>query len=578
MSPAATQAGIFSGRSAGRGSSGSRQSPAAPAGFAEGGAVILVAAAIFICAHLAAFTNPFVINDDVRQQIFWMQQWQDPELFQDDLLTDYARHYVPWGVKALYRLASVFIGPLLFSKILTGTLFVLLSLCLYLIGTELLDRRLAWITVAVFWLMPFFLDRISGGLARSFAFPLLAWFWLAWLRREPWGMGGALLAQSLFIPYLAPLAAGAALLAWGRNRLSRSSPPPFPAHLGHFACLALALGLVALFNYHLTAGGFGPLVSKADMANRPEFTAQGRFPLVPVASVFWELVQPWEFIAPFREWGPLAGALVCGALVILVLFGWRRLAWQELFPRLQPVMYLGLASLACYAAARLFLLKLFVPDRYVIYTLNLFYCLALALGFYGLSRDWRLTRGAALGLLAVVAGLSCWRLHGVGLYDYSEFQPLAAVLSQTPKEALIAGHPELADNIPAFARRRAFVTLELAHPWSTGYWQKIRPRLEEFFAAYYAADPQAIRAFCRKHRISHLVVDPRHFTPEFLAGKPFFAPFDAYIRGLAQPGRPFAALSRNAFPAQEISESLRLLDMGPTPPQLSPKALFQGTP
>jgi hypothetical protein len=500
-------------------------------------------AAIFVLAHWAAFTNPFVINDDVRQQIFWMQQWQDPELFQDDLLTDYARHYVPWGVKGLYWPASAIVSPILFSKVLTGVLFVFLSVCLFFIGAEILDRRLAWITVAVFWLMPFFLHTISGGLARAFAFPLLAWFWLAWLRRKPWGMGGALLGQALFIPYVAPLAAGAALLAWGRSRVSRSAPPPFPNRGSHFICLALAIGLVISFNYHLTSQGFGPLVSAADMAGRPEFARGGRYAIVPVPSVFWELIQPWKFIAPFRESGPLAGALVCGAVVSLMVLGWRRLDWQELLPRLEPAIYLGLASLACYAAARLFLLKLFVPDRYVMYTFHLFYCVALALGFHGLMKNRQVTRVLAISILAVVVGLSCWRLQGEGLYDYSEFKPLSAALAQTPKAALIAGHPDLADNIPTFARRSAFVTSELAHPWSTGYWQRLRPRLEEFFAAYYAGEPQEVRAFCRKHRISYLVVDKKHFTPEFLAGKPFFAPFDAYIRGLVKAGQPFAVLS-----------------------------------
>jgi hypothetical protein len=534
-------------------------------------------AAIFIYAHWAAFASPFVINDDVRQQIYWMQQWQDPELFPDDLLTDYARHYVPWGVKGLYWLASGIVGPLLFSKVLTGVLFVFLSVCLFCIGGRLLDQRLAWTTVAVFWLMPFFLHTMSGGLARSFAFPLLAWFWLAWLREEPWGMGGALLSQALFVPYIAPVSAGAALLAWAHQGIRRSAAPPFPNRSSHVVCLAVAAGLLLLFNYQFTSAGFGPLVSAADMANRSEFTKEGRFAVVPVPSVFWELIQPWEFIAPFREVGPLAGALACAALVGLAVVGWRRLDWRGLLPRLEPSVYLGLSSLICYAAACLLLLKLFVPDRYLFYTLNLYYCVALALGFQGLSKNWQVTRGLAISLLAAVMALSGWRLQGAGLYDYSELTPLYAALAQTPKTALIAGHPDLADNIPTFARRRAFVTFELAHPWSKGYWQKIRPRLEEFFAAYYAGDPQEVRNFCRKHQISYLVVDRRHFTPGFLAERPFFAPFDAYIRGLVKAGRPFAVLSREALPGREINEQLRLVDVRQPHPQQSPKVSRQNS-
>ncbi|MBM3298770.1 MAG: hypothetical protein FJY85_02305 [Deltaproteobacteria bacterium] len=51
-------------------------------------AYILVAAScVFAFAHKDAFTNAYAISDDVRQQVYWMQGWSDPELYQDALLT-----------------------------------------------------------------------------------------------------------------------------------------------------------------------------------------------------------------------------------------------------------------------------------------------------------------------------------------------------------------------------------------------------------------------------------------------------------------------------------------------------------
>jgi len=176
-------------------------------------AAAILSGGIFILAHLKALTGPYVINDDVRQQLFWMQQWLDPALFKGDLLADYARHYVPWGIEGLYWLASWVANPVSFSKVLPGLLFIFLALCLYRIGLKLGGRRLAWTTVAVFWLMPWFLDNLAGGLARSFAAPLLAFFWLGWLEGWPWGMGLALMLQALFIPYIFLVSALAAGLA-----------------------------------------------------------------------------------------------------------------------------------------------------------------------------------------------------------------------------------------------------------------------------------------------------------------------------------------------------------------------------
>ncbi|MGO9571603.1 MAG: hypothetical protein ACLP5H_29105, partial [Desulfomonilaceae bacterium] len=34
--------------------------------------VLVAASAVYVFAHWPALTNPYVINDDVRQQIFWM--------------------------------------------------------------------------------------------------------------------------------------------------------------------------------------------------------------------------------------------------------------------------------------------------------------------------------------------------------------------------------------------------------------------------------------------------------------------------------------------------------------------------
>ena len=547
--------------------------------------MVFLSGAIFLFAHFQALTRPWVINDDVRQQIFWMQQWGDPELFPGDLLTDYARAYVTWGVKGLYRLASPMVDPITFSKLLPGLLFVFLGWCLFRIGARLGSRRLAWFTLGVYWLMPFFLDNLSGGLARAFAAPLLAFFCLCWLAANPWGLALALLLQALFIPYIFLIGAGATVLAWLAGRTGRWPAPSF-LNWGHLLIVAAGAGLVLLMNHQFNAGGYGPLVCAADLANRPEFTALGRYAIMPVPSFFWELVSPWEFIAPFREGGIIGGALGVAVLLGAAAWGGRRLDWQDLKSRLQPFGYLLLASLILYLLARVFLLRMFVPDRYLLYTLNLCYLLGLALCLDAATRRLPSPRGLAVAAVVLVAVLSGLRLQGVGLYDFSAYRPLYSALAQTPKSARIAGHPNLMDNVLTFAKRPVLATYELAHPWSKGYWEQLRPRLEDLFVAYYADDPRVVREFCRKYQVSFLVVDDRHFTPEFLAGGrflvpfnppreregkkmservicPFFAPFDHQIRAMVQARRGFVLLNRDLFPGMLVEEHQRLLDMRP---------------
>jgi hypothetical protein len=550
-------------------------------------AVALMSGVIFVVAHFPALTNPLIINDDVRQQIYWMQQWQDPTLFQGDFLTGYARHYVTWGVKGLYWLASWWVSPLFFAKILPGCLFVLLAVCLFEIGVRLSDLVLGWMMVTVFWLMPFFMDNLAGGLARAFAVPLLAFFWVGWQDKRPWVMGTALLLQALFIPYIFMVAALAAMLGWIWARLGQDEPPPFPAQVAHFCVLGLGAALVIAMTLQFSLEGYGPLVSVREMVNRPEFYAHGRYPILPEPSLLWEIISPMALIPPFREWGAVVGVLICVGLLILAAIGAQRQDWRTLWPRLKPAGYLGLASLTLYCLARIVLLQLFVPDRYLMYTLNLYYCLALALTLRLALHVENWPRQLAILALVAVAGLGAWRLEGVGLRDYSAYRPLYAALANIPKDALVAGHPYLMDTVPTFAQRRAFATYELAHPWSKGYWAQLEPRLHDLFQAYYAADPQAVVAFCRKYGISFLIVDDRHFTPAFLKGDyclfpydrphlpgmsrglaereccPFFAPFDEQISNLSKGRQHFALLTDPDFRALPVDQHIRLLDMRP---------------
>jgi hypothetical protein len=255
--------------------------------------------------------------------------------------------------------------------------------------------------------------------------------------------------------------------------------------------------------------------------------------------------------------------------------------------RLQPFWCLLAASFFLYFLARVFLLKLFVPDRYLMYTLNLCYLLGLALCLNAAARGIPCPRGLAVAVVALVAALAGLRLHGAGLYDFSAYRPLYQALAQTPKNALIAGHPNLMDNVLTFGKRPVLASFELAHPWSQGYWRQLRPRLEDFFAAYYAKDPQVVRDFCRKYQVSFLVVDDRHFTPGFLAGGrflapftppleskkkrlaewvecPFFAPFDKQIEALAHGRQNFVLLNKDRLPGLMVDEHQRVLDMRPS--------------
>lgn len=527
---------------------------------------LCASALVAVAAQWPGLTNPYCVNDDVRQQLFWMQRWLDPALYPPDILNNYARAYVSWGMQALYHAGSLAFHPLFFSKLVAVTLSAWLSLLFFQTGRALKDEGLGFVALAVCWFTPAFMENISGGLARAFAAPLLMLFLYALVRRSRPLALGALLAQALFIPYILLLclaAAGGHLTLW---RLGLTKTPPLLRGPQDVLTGFAALSLAVAWQHGLGAKGFGPLPWASEMAGRPEFYAKGRLDLLPFPSIFWELIaRPWAAFAPFHPGTTAAGVAASCLLLPAMALGARRVDWKAFAPQAWTFGSVFAASLAMYVLARVFALKLFVPSRYLEYTTNIFLCLGAAVLLEPLLRALfaRCPRsprmlGGALMLAALLLGTA--RQHGVELYDYSAGRALYAFARSTPKDARFAGAPEVMDNVLTFGQRNVYASFELAHPWSTGYWAVISPRLEKLAKACYATDPDELKRFCQNEGIDFFVVDRRRYTPEFLAETPFFEPFGSLIRQRTQSALDFAALS-GRFKATPVDADTFVLDM-----------------
>jgi len=521
-----------------------------------------VSAAVFAFAHWKALVSPFVINDDLRQQIFWMQRWLDPALYPPDILNAYAEAYVPWGVKLLYRFGSLFINPLQFSKVITGFLYCGQCLLMMSLGRKLGGRQAGWAMLCAAWLMPFFLDNISGGLSRGFASPLLAAFALAWLSEKGEFLGLTLLAQALFVPYIF-LPCSLAILVQRAFAMLQGVHGIWLNTWRQWAILGAAGLAVGSFSLTYAMKGFGPLVSLAQAMGRPEFGPQGRLDLVPLPNPFLDFVYfPFEGIGLFKELELIPGIISLCLLAWPIQKGARHLDWRALAHRMKPLAPLGAAFLVFYILARAMAFTLFVPDRYVQYPVNLLYSLLLSSCMLAAWRHMGKKGLAATILVAFLAIGGAVRLSGVSLYDFRADQALYSVVeASTPKDAMLAGHPYLMDNVLTFSRRNVLVSTELAQPWSVGFWEQISPRLEGFFTAYYSEEPDEILRFAEHFHVDFLVVDEAHFTQEFLSHTPFFEPFGQAIKNMTKGRTRFAVLDEARFARIPLRPGAFLLDL-----------------
>lgn len=525
--------------------------------------ISLITALLFIWAHHTVFLNSYILNDDVRQQLFWMQRWLDPELYPQDLLGHYSQLYVPWGVQGLYYLVSSIIPPLLFSKILPGILYTFMGTLVFFTGRRIGGWALGLTCVAAFWFMPFFLHYMAGGLARAFAGPLLMFFLYGWVSRSRWLVAIALVAQSLFIPYIFVLCTGAAGLAWLGWKCKITEEPPFLSCMMDLVILGCACGLLLGWHMQMSAAGFGPLPWASEIMNQPEFSALGRFHIIPVPSIFHELIiRPWESLAPFKtSFDKLGIFWLCTLIPFIVVFIFKA-PWCLWKQHAVPVVCLIVASILLYVSARMVLLKLFLPSRYMEYSVNIGYCFVLGMCLFGMiEQKGKIPFCRALVVVSIVAFLGAFRLSGEGMHDYSRDQEICEYLKvNTTKDVLVAGHPYQMDNILTFSQRNVFASYELAHPWNQGYWARLKPRLLELFEAYYAGDVSEVTAFCIRNEIDYIVVDPRFFTKEFIETTPFFAPFDTLIREKVQDVKRFALLSDN-MPVQVVGNNVRVISV-----------------
>jgi hypothetical protein len=437
----------------------------------------------------------------------------------------------------------------------------------------------ALFVVCAFFFFSTFMRKISGGLSQSFAFPLLAAYLFFLARENLWGCALVILLESIINPYIFLLC-----LATHFIFLVTNYSAPVIAYF-HYRALATAVrggtivrlilvnvpvavggALVILKYIYLKPSEFGNIVTWATMADKIEYTHVGRYGILPGPSLIYEVVRPWIFVSPACEQIPVLGWLGFLVAAAAFVFALTRRDENIDLSGFKVFGYLLPASFILYFLSYLLMMRLFLPRRYVEFSLNIVYCMAtgvsiaLVLEYLGLKRKFLL----ALAVVLVVLGAA--RNWNVGIYDYTRYAPLYTFLESVPKTSVTAGHPEFMDNVPTFARRKAFVTYELSHTWSDKYWETIKKRTFDLFRAYYAKDPEEIRSFGRRYGIDYLIVRDSDFPPQSPTTKKiYFEPFNTFIHRLADTGSHFAALDSSAFPVVYSRDGIRVLKIGPSP-------------
>jgi len=500
--------------------------------------LILFLFSVLITKSLIPISNPYIASGDQKQQLFWMYRFQDPELFKNDLLTDFlsSGKLEPPGYSFLYRVASHFIDPLLFSKVIPILLVIISVLYMFRLGKSVGGGNVAGFVAGMLFICDVLVigwgKHFKAGIPRSFAYPLFICFVYYFVSKKPAKASISLVLQSLFYP---PILLNCAFL-WGVSCIRRSWIKEIKSSAILIVGLIVA-GLILVNSYTSSPTFLGPLISGSEAKAMTEFGPDGR------SDFFKEHLYEYLFM------GRAGLNLDKVSVYIALLIPMALVLGKRLF-RVNRVVYdIILSSLILFIIAHVVLFKLHLPSRYVLYTLPTAFILLVAVNaqvffeeirarygidFTGKIPSARKILGASALIVVIMLG-----------YEMAFSRPnkdreeLYKFLSTLPKEVLIAGYPNDMDGVPLLSKRKVLVNMELALPYYTNYYSEIRRRTFDLFTAYYSNDPSEVKGFCNKYGLDYLVVNKEHFDWKFLHGKIYYSPFGEYAKSLVEKNKTF---------------------------------------
>ncbi|XQQ07612.1 MAG: hypothetical protein EDM05_61445 [Leptolyngbya sp. IPPAS B-1204] len=510
-----------------------------------------------------ALSQAYLVQDDARLHIVWLQQWMDPELFPQDGIARYYQTIQAGGFKTLYwSMAQLGIEPLRLAKLLPTLLALITTVYLFQFSLALLPvPAAAFLATLLLNQNIWFKDDLISATPRAFVYPLLAAF-LYYLVRRRFACCLVLIALTGWVyPQLVLVELGLIVL---QRRID-------------WGLLAVGVAVLVILPYQQqVAQEFGALLSAAEMQQMPEFGPQGRREYFGVDPLSFALRGASGLRLPLFP--PI---LWIG--VVLPFLRWRSEGDLPDAPKLRPLAELLLVSLTLFLLAHLLFPRLYLPSRYTFYSLRIGMAVAAGMVLFRILEagwcwwrrkmqfrvsDWVKLGLALLGIavITVVPALPPLFLSGQGWIS-GEYLQLYRFLQQQPKASLIASLTPEADNLPAFTLRSVLVSRELVLAYHPAFYQLMQQRIVDLVRAQYSPNLSETQALLNRYGIDFLVLDQQFAQPDYLLQQDwlihssFQDQIDATIARLQQGETP--ALKRVQEDCTVLSEdNLSILDVG----------------
>jgi len=474
--------------------------------------LIVISLAISIYTQWPALSSPYVINDDVRQLIYWMGRFHDPQLFNNDIYVQFSSYVTPLGFKWLYYVLTFFMDPVFTGKLLSIFLFVLSAIFLYKLGEVIQSRYTGIFLFLLFCCYPVHIERFAGGLERAFAFPLLILFLFYLQQFKIKECAFTLALQILFYPAIFLISFFCLIFTLLFTPKKASEYFNDKKSIMRILLPIIILCIFLIYKFISKPEFLGSLTDIQTILSNQSSMVYGRSPSLPVKSIFFvaqELLFSHKFFffaLPFY-------------LMALIYDIFQKKSYSS--HKYKITFFLLFSSILAYLLARSFLLKLYFPIKYVEYSLPLvsLIIIACAAGFIIRIINSRWMRVVFLVIFVFFAHLFYVDSikPGIGCeIDQRRQVPLFTYIGALPKDSLILANPYLSDDVSCFSRKKVFVKYELSHPWFNDYAKIIQQRLIDFYLVYFSESGEEIYEFCKNNGIGFIIVDKTDFSEEDL--------------------------------------------------------------
>jgi hypothetical protein len=525
-----------------------------------------------------AFHNSYLVQDDVRQHIVWMERFTNTALFRNDFIADYYQStFSPIGYEGIYRLAAhIGIDALVFAKILPVILGTICSLFLFKLCLNIFPSQIsALLTVLIFneniWLD----NNLTSATPRAFLYPIFTSFLYFLSQRRFLACMLTIILQGLFYPVFVLLEVGILCIRllnvqWPKIHLTKCRYNYLWALSGLLIAGLVFIPMVLYF------AEYGPTINGSQMKLMPEFYPGGRTEY---------FTRNWlDFLLSGRSGLGLPSfpyAIWMG--ILLPFFIIKKLPKTQLVDQHKQKILLQILvpSLLLYTVAHFAIMKLYLPSRYTLYSFVFIFSISAGISIYVFinfvfeyfSTPETIHKGGRMTYVLITIFILyslIEPLHPstflpkqswiVGtqpkLYKYLVQQPTSVVIASTSLEA---------DNIPAFTLRPVWVGYQFAQPYHLGYYTQFRQRMLNLIQAQYSLDSNKVIQFIQESGVDYWLLDSNAFSKDYfsLANnrwlKQYTAAVEPAIQTLQTGSKPvLSEMSQNC--AVVTTETHQLLD------------------